>query len=391
MNNNILNIDVQRFINNNLDIDISKLIFKGSPFKEVSSQELASQVLSKSKCKKKLPTWFSTPKIYYPDKVNIEQTSSEVTAKYKSSLIKGDTLLDLSGGFGVDSYYFSKRFAEVTHCEINKELHEIVTHNFKALKAENIRTIHGDGIEYLKSASKYDWIYIDPSRRHDTKGKVFFLKDCEPNVPQHIDLLLAKASNILIKTSPLLDIKAGIKELKFVKEIHSVAVINEVKELLWVIEKDYVSEIKLKAVNIKKNNEEYFESILDDDINHKPKYNKPLTYLYEPNAAIMKIGAFKSITTIYGLNKLDLHTHLYTSEKYIENFPGRSFKILNALPYSKKELKTFKNIKANITTRNFPLTVKEIKKKLKIVDVGDTYLFFTTCEDEKIVILTEKA
>lgn len=389
MNKDILNIEVQTFINNNINIEATSLILKGSPFLNVPSKELASQIISKNKCRKKLPTWFNTPNIYYPNKLSIEQTSSEITAQYKSDLAQGNTLLDLSGGFGVDSYYFSKKNYKVTHCEIDEELHEIVKHNFKILKAD-INTINNDGITYLKSVTHFNWIYIDPSRRHDTKGKVFFLKDCEPNIPENIDLLLAKTSNILIKTSPLLDIKAGIKELKFVKEVHSIAVNNEVKELLWVIEKDYVSEIKLKAVNIKKNNEEHFESILDDDINHKPECNKPLTYLYEPNVAIMKIGVFNSIAIYYGLSKLDLHTHLYTSEKYNESFPGRSFKILNVLPYSKKELKTFKNIKANITTRNFPLSVKEIKKKLKITDGGDTYLFFTTSEGKKFIIVTEK-
>lgn len=389
MNKNVLNIEIQVFINNNLENDVTSIILKGSPFKEVSSQELASQIISKKKCRKKLPTWFKTSNIYYPNKLNIEQTSSEITAQYKSSLIKGDILLDLSGGFGVDSYYFSKQFSKVIHCEIDNELHRIVNHNLKILKA-NVDTVKEDGINYLKTTTHFDWIYIDPSRRHNTKGKVFMLKDCLPNIPANIQLLLSKTSNILIKTSPLLDIKAGIQELSFVKEIYSVAVNNEVKEILWVIEKGFVSEVKLKAVNIYKNSIQYFESVINDEINHIPKFGKPLSYLYEPNASIMKIGAFNSIATVFNLCKLDKHSHLYTSDKYIADFPGRVFKIAKVLPYHKREFKAFEKSKANVSTRNFPQSVKELKKKFKIKDGGDTYLFFTTCLGEKIIIDTEK-
>ena len=181
MNNVILNTVIQEFINNNLSSNISTLLLKGIHFKSIEPKEIIEQIEAKKKSQTKLPTWFNAKHIYYPNKLNIEQTSSEITAKYKAGLIKGNSIIDLTGGFGIDSYYFSKQFKNVVHCEINETLTTIVKHNFKQLKANNIDAIHTDGIDYLKkSTNSFDWIYVDPSRRHDTKGKVFFLKDCLP-------------------------------------------------------------------------------------------------------------------------------------------------------------------------------------------------------------------
>ena len=185
MNLNILHNNIQQFIRDNINADISKILFKGISFPDVTTQELVAQIEAKKKCQHKLPTWFNTANIYYPNKLNIEQTSSEITAKYKSGLIKGTTIIDLTGGFGVDCFYFSKKIKTVIHCEIDSKLSEIVQHNYQQLKAENIKTIVGDGIDNLQSHNnKYDWIYIDPSRRNDIKGKVFLLGDCLPNVPK---------------------------------------------------------------------------------------------------------------------------------------------------------------------------------------------------------------
>ncbi|MCB0447610.1 MAG: class I SAM-dependent methyltransferase, partial [Gelidibacter sp.] len=186
MNKQLLNINVQEFINDNLNSDITKLLLKGTTFKSIETIEIIEQIEAKNKCKTKLPTWFNSKQIYYPNKLNIEQTSSEITAKYKSNLIDGDSIIDMTGGFGVDCFYFSKRFKNVTHCEINEELSAIVSYNYKQLYIENIKCHSVDGVEFLKQTQqKFDWIYIDPSRRHDSKGKVFFLKDCLPDVPAH--------------------------------------------------------------------------------------------------------------------------------------------------------------------------------------------------------------
>ncbi|MGB0897381.1 MAG: THUMP-like domain-containing protein, partial [Flavobacteriaceae bacterium] len=352
----------------------------------VSQQELAEQIIARQKCKNKLPLWYKSNEIYYPNKLNIEQTSSEKTAKYKAELVSGKHLIDLTGGFGIDSYYFSKKIDQVTHCEINPNLSEIVAHNYSKLDCENINTITADGIDFLnQNSTTYDWIYIDPSRRNDVKGKVFLLNDCLPNVPEHINVLFNKADNILIKTSPLLDIKNGIRELKYVKNIHVVAVQNDVKELLFTLEHKYDGPIHIKTVNITKPTPQAFEFILDTPAT--VNYSNAKQYLYEPNAAILKSGGFNTIAQQFNLNKLHQHSHLYTSNELIE-FPGRRFEVVEALEYNKKTLKKrFKNSKANITTRNFPKSVDIIKKELQIKDGGDVYLFFTTAPNSEKVVL----
>ncbi len=391
MNPALLNTAIQNFISENLHTDITTLLLKGTSFDNVETKEIIEQIEAKSRCVKKLPIWFNTKNIYFPNKLNIEQTSSEVTAKYKAESLSGDSIIDLTGGFGVDCFYFSKQFKKVTHCEINEALSNIVKHNYEQLSINNIETVNTDGIEYLKTNHlKFDWIYIDPSRRHDSKGKVFFLKDCLPNVPEHIDTLFQASKNILIKTSPLLDISVGINELKYVKTIHIIAVNNEVKELLWVLEHDFKGTIKIETANIKTDLIEHFGfnfASINDDL----EYNLPQSYLYEPNSAILKSGGFEEIAHQLDVNKIHQHSHLYTNDNLID-FPGRTFKIETVLPYNKKEFKKLNVLKANITTRNFPETVQTIRKKLKIKDGGNIYLFFTTDKtNSKIIIVCHKA
>ena len=386
MNPKILHPEIQQFITDNLKTDITKLILKGSPFEGVSVQELANQIVAKQKSEHKLPTWFSAKNIYCPPKISVEQTSSEITAKYKSNLVFGDSIIDITGGFGIDCFYFSKQFKEVTHCEINSDLSTIVKHNYQQLKINNITTFSGDGIEFLKNTSqKFDCIYVDPSRRNNAKGKVFLLKDCLPNVPENIDFLFSKSNQILIKNSPILDITSAISELKFVKEIHVVALNNEVKELLFLLEKNYDKSIEIKTINIGKKEIKIFDFLHQDKV--ISEYSKPLNYLYEPNAAILKSGGFHQITDQLEVFKIEKHSHLYTSEKLID-FPGRTFKIENIIPYHKKKInKLLPDNKANITIRNFPKTVAQIRKETKIKDGGDTYLFFTTLNTNDIVVL----
>jgi len=389
LNQNILNTETQDFITKNLKSDIAKLLFKGSPFKDISIKEIVEQIESKSKSNSKLPKWFESKNIYYPNKLNIEQTSSEITANYKAKLLSGNTIIDLTGGFGVDCFAFSTIFKEVTHCEINNELSAIVKHNFKVLNTKNITTIAIDGLAYLKTQKEFDWIYIDPSRRNDIKGKVFLLNDCLPNIPENLDLLFKHSKNILIKASPLLDITSAINELKFVKEVHIIAVQNEVKELLFVLDKLYKGCITIKTVNLTKHPEEHFEAIFKDTL--KATYSEPQTYLYEPNSAILKAGLFNEVSVELSVSKLNINSHLYTSST-LQTFPGRSFKVLQQTSYNLKALKKIlPSKKANITTRNFPETVAQIRKKTKLKDGGDTYLFFTTdCDENKIVLICER-
>ena len=391
MNKSILNTSVQEFINNNLNSNLSDLILKGIPFNTIDSKLIIEQIESKKKCQLKLPTWYNTKQIYYPNKLNIEQTSSEIAAAYKAKLINGNSIIDITGGFGVVCYYFSKQFKEVIHCEIDENLSKIVEYNSAQLNVDSITCFAKDGIKFLENSIKnFDWIFADPSRRHESKGKVIYLKDCIPNIPLHIDTLFRSSNNILIKTSPLLDITVGLNELKFVKEIHIVAIENEVKELLWVLNKNYNSSIVIKTINIKKNLSECFNFNLENEAFSEVEYKEPQNYLYEPNSAILKSGAFKTISKNYNISKLHQHSHLYTSEHF-KDFPGRIFKINKIMPYNKQLLKKELMYKANITIRNFPETVQQLRKKFKIAEGGLDYLFFTTnCNNSKIVIFCTK-
>lgn len=387
----LLKPEIQDFINSKLNEDIQKLAFNKNPFPEYDWKAILNQIHAKQKAKQKLPTWFNSKNIIYPSTLSIEQTSSETLASYKSKLISGKSIIDLTGGFGIDAYYFSKQFEEVIHCEFNEELSEIVNSNSKKLETNNITTYKGDSSETLKKLNKkFDWIYIDPARRNDTKQKVFLLKDCTPNITENLDFYFEFSNQILVKTAPILDISAGINELNFVKKIYIVSLENEVKELLWILEKNYNKPIELEAVNISKNGlNKNFTTTLEDDA--YSDYSEPKKFIYEPYTSLMKTGNFNKIGNHYSLYKLHQHSHLYTNDNLIE-FPGRRFEIIQTLPYQKKEMKeVFENQKFNITIRNFPISVEEIRKKWKIKDGGSKFAFFTTNnKNEKIVLICKK-
>lgn len=387
----ILNPEIQAFINANIGKNISKLALQKNPFPDVDWIGILSQIEAKTKAKDKLPNWFLTKNIIYPTKISIEQTSSEKTASYKASIVSGDSLIDLTGGFGVDDYYFSKKIKNVAHCEINLELSAVVKHNLEQLNVSNIVCYAGDSLDTLNSLNtRWDWIYIDPSRRNDAKEKVFLLKDCLPNVPENIEFYFNNSDAILIKTAPLLDISAGLSELQHVKAIHIIAVENEVKELLWELHTSFSGNTTIKTINLTKDKSDTFDFVLNENSKF-PNFSLPQKYLYEPNSAIMKSGGFDEVGSFYNLNKLHKHSHLYTSADLI-SFPGRIFQIQNSFPYNKTEMKSFlENTQANITTRNFPDSVESIRKKWKIKDGGNLYCFFTTDENnDKIVLICTK-
>lgn len=390
MNLSILSTEIQKFINNSLQANISKLALSKNPFPEIDWKEIINQIVSKNKSKSKLTTWFTTEGIYFPPSISIEQTSSEITAKYKTNLLTGKSIIDLTGGFGVDCYYFSKKFEKVVHCEKNVELSEIVKHNYKKLKVDNIECKAQNSTEVLTdSDTNFDWIYIDPSRRSDIKGKVFLLKDCLPNVPANLDLYFSKSKNILIKTAPILDITAGINELNHIKSIHIIAIDNEVKELLWILEKDYSGKIEITSVNIQKEKTDSNSFVFGQ--NTPTTFDLPNMFLFEPNAPLLKSGCSDNLSKTLNVDKLHPHSHLFTNLKLID-FPGRRFMIESVIPFKKEELKKhIEGKKMNITTRNFPLTVEEIRKKYKITEGGNVFTFFTTnINDEKIVLICNK-
>lgn len=387
----LLQSDIQAFISNHIGFEVSDLALQKNPFPSVNYSEIINQIIAKTKAKDKLPTWFTTQDIIYPSKISIEQTSSEKAAVYKSNIIDGEKLIDLTGGFGVDDYYFSKKVDTIYHCELNETLSVIVRHNFELLEQKNIHCIAGDSYEILQNLNQsFDWIYIDPSRRNEAKGKVFMLKDCLPNVPDNLDFYFSYSNKILLKTAPILDITAGISELKNIKCIHIVAIHNEVKEILWELEKNYSKSIQVKTINFTKEINEVFEFDLSEkspDI----AYTLPKKYIYEPNVAILKSGAFGLIPKYFNLFKLHQHSHLYTSDECLE-FAGRVFIIENSFEYNKVSMKQFlQHTKANITTRNFPESVAIIRKKWHIKDGGNVYTFFTTdANNRKIVLICAK-
>jgi len=386
----ILQKDIQDFITQNLNTDSSKLALKKNPFPAINYSIIINQIVAKKKAKDKLSTWFSSENIIYPEKISIEQTSSENTAKYKASLVSGEKLIDCTGGFGIDDYYFSKQFKSVFHCEINADLSQIVKHNFEILEATNIECYQGDSTEILKQLNQtYDCIYIDPSRRNDAKGKVFMLADCLPNVVDLQDFYYQFTNTILIKTAPILDLQAGLLELKNVAQIHIVAVDNEVKELLWKIEKNFNESPEIIAVNLEK--EKQTITKIESSKSYSARYSLPKNYLYEPNASLMKSGGFEAVSELFAVNKLHQHSHLYTADEIID-FPGRKFQIDAVVPYQKKGIAQYiQNIKMNVSTRNFPIKPEEIKKKHKIQDGGTIYAFFTTnLNNEKIILLCTK-
>lgn len=389
MNDHILDKAVQNYINSNLNADVNKIALSKSPFPSINASELANQILAKKKAEKKLPTWYKTENIYYPSALSIEQTSSEVTAKYKSKLAIGENLIDLTGGFGIDTFYFSKVIEQVTHCEINTDLSEIAKYNARRLNQQNIIFNNVDGIDFItKSSSDFDTIYLDPARRAE-KGKVFMLKDCTPDVITNLDILLKKSKRIIIKTAPLLDLTAGLNELKNVSEIHIVSVKNECKEILWIIDQGFKGEVKIIAISLSTSQKEFSflksESNVDVNFIQKIEINN---FLYEPDAALLKSGAFNLIGDKYGLSKLHYQTQLYTANHINSNFPGRIFKITDV--FNTSDFKKQKSPVGNVIARNYPAKAEDLEKKYKIKNDKNQYLIFSKISpDQNLVIKAE--
>lgn len=385
LNKEVLTAEVQSFIKNYND-DVAKLAFAGSPFPSVPIQVLLEQISSRNQVKEKLPTWYATEKIYYPPKLNLEQTSSEITAMHKAGYLNGKSLADLTGGFGVDTYFFAQKMETVTYFEENESLLLMAQHNFKQLGASNISCKIGDSLALLNE--KYDTIYVDPGRRTASRSKVFLLKDCLPNIPDNLEHILNHTELLMLKTSPLLDISMGLNELKNVSAIHIIAVNNEVKELLWFIRATPPNETpRIYTFNYSKNKVETFNTDIQDAA--YADYSAPKTYLYEPNAAILKSGAFHSVANHFNVSKLAKNSHLYTNDEVID-FPGRRFEIIKVFPYNRKEMRAFSKSSANVSIRNFPESVAQIRKKWKIKDGGNDYLFFTSLENNERMVIQGK-
>ncbi|TDS17743.1 class I SAM-dependent methyltransferase [Sphingobacterium paludis] len=387
MNTKLLATDVQEYLSTMQTASAAALALKKSPFEGISSKEIAQQVDGRQRAAKKIPAWTAVQGMYYPEKLNMEQCSSAETGQFKASLLHpGTRLIDLTGGFGVDSYYFARQGAHVTHCEINPSLSAIVQHNFKQLGLTQVTCVAGDGINYLKNLHDTSVIiYIDPSRRV-AQQKVFRLADCEPNVVALQALFFEKATCVITKLAPLLDISLALQQLEQVKDVYIISVDNDCKELLFVQDKQYTGETKLHAIRLTGGKEQRFTCSIAEEQQAEAAYAAPEMYLYDPDVAITKAGAFKSVGATFGLSKLHQHTHLYTSSHYVADFPGRCFRIQHVYPVSKLK-KNAVLPKANIVAKNFPMRVEDIRKKFKIADGGSDFLYFCTLQSGEHVAI----
>lgn len=386
-----MNKETRQFIADNLEADIHQLALQATRYPLVDIPLAIRQINGKQKIKLKIPLFFNTEDILYPVQLSLEQSSSQSTAYYKSTLCEGNTLVDLTGGFGIDCYFMAENFSQVTYVERHAELCELARHNFKALGRKNIEVIHADSEKHLAEMQQVDWIFIDPARRSESGKKVAILSDCEPDVSALAPLLLEKAAKVMIKLSPMLDITAAVRELPTTAEIHIISVENECKEVLLILNQSTDNQKKITTINISKNKaNQVFELNADDEASAIVCYTSELSnYLYEPNASVLKSGAFKSLGSRFGLSKLHTNTHLYTSTNLLVDFPGRIFEVQEIWGSAKKELKELASTtpKANISTRNYPLPVDELRKKLKIKEGGDVYLFACTLNNEQKVIV----
>jgi len=385
----------KNYIFENAEKDVHQLGLQSSKYPLVNMPLAIRQITGRQKIRLKVPLFYNTAEILYPAQLSLEQSSSETTARYKSMLCNGNSLVDLTGGFGVDCAFMSTNFKQVTYVERQEELCELAKNNFNFLYKKHIEIVNAQSETYLNIINNVDWIYLDPARRSASGKKVVFLSDCEPDVSLLSGILLQKSKNVMVKLSPMMDVTAAVRELSQTSEIHIIAVENECKEVLILLNQSSENRLKITTVNFGKNEQnQYFTFNADEETNCQIQYASTLgKYLYEPNAAIMKSGAFKMVSSHFKLYKLHINTHLYTSNDRIFEFPGRIFEIAEIWENGKNEWKNEakKLKKTNLSIRNFPSSVDELRKKLKLADGGDTYLFACTlANDQKVMLLCKK-
>lgn len=377
MNQEKLN-KIRAFVAENIETDLHSLLLKKSPFPEVSMQELVQQIKGRKVAEKKFP-FLNNDDVVFPPNLNLEQASSQDTAEFKTQFFKGKKFIDLTCGFGIDAYFLSQNFEEITLIEQNAELLEVVKHNWEVLgrEANFINQKLEDFLE--KNIEKYDLLYLDPARRDNHNRKVFLLEDLSPNIVEIQEKLSEISEEILIKLSPLIDLQHLVSSLQNITKIWIIAVKNEVKEILVYLKKSD-EKIEISCVNLQSNESE-FNFRLNEEKNCQSTLSVPEKFIYIPNNAVLKSGAFNLISERFQLKKLHPNSHLYTSEKVIENFPGRIFEAEELNP---KEIK--KGEKFNIITRNYPLKPEDIKKKYKIKDGGEDYLIFSQSSHNKHIL-----
>lgn len=382
----INNPEVKQFIQDHLTSDPAELVLSEAKYPSLPIKEIAIQIASRQKAKSKLPKWYSNDNIIFPPKENLEQASSELTAKFKSRWVSGNSMADLTGGTGIDLFFMSNNFKSCVYVEPDSDLAEIAKFNF-GLFEKNINVFESSAEDYINSCTqKFDLIYLDPSRRDIKKNRVFSLIDYQPNVFKIYDHLLRLGKEMIVKTSPMIDIKSTLELLPHTFKVQVLAVDNEVKEVLFYINKSKKEEPIIEAWNISKTkNESSFRFSYEEEKAAHTQISPPLTYLYEPNSAIRKAGAFNLIGNRFRLKKLHANTHLYTSNEIVDDFPGRVFEVRELIRPNKRGIKkAFPTGKVNVISKNYPIGANEIKKKYKLTDGGDEFLIFCEEQHQKI-------
>lgn len=377
----LLSTEKQEFIHQNEGSDPIALSLKlGAKGADPSFRLAIEQIAARQKSKTKLPTWTKHRQVIFSTALSLEQSSSEATAHFKATIISGGLLVDLTGGMGVDTWAFSKSFKKVTHVEINPLLSEIAEHNFNVLGCKNITCVNSSAEDFIKNLDqKVDYFFVDPARRVENK-KVFLITDTVPDITKLRATLLQKSKGYVVKASPLMDITQTILELETVEKIVVVAHAGECKELLIICGQKPNTNPLVQAVDIQNDSTiSVFEFYYQEERITQVCFGQPQKYLYEPNAACMKSGGYNSLSKTFECDKLHPNSHLYTSERLIEGFPGRKFKIVAQTKVDKKVIKSIlPENKANVATRNFPLSAVDLKKKLGLKDGGSTFIFGTT-------------
>lgn len=387
--------ELREFIIQHKDDDTDSLLLSAKRYPDIDVPYAVDQIEARRRLKNKLPEWYAvSDDLIMGGRIPAEQCSSEVTAKYKRSLVLGESLCDLTGGMGVDLYYMSRGLKSAIYTERQHHLCEAAEHNFKVLGANNIIIREGDGRDL--PIPDVDTIYLDPARRAGDGSRVYEVADCEPNIIEWQDELLSHCKRLVTKLSPMADIHRTLERLHRVTDVHVVAVKGECKEVLMVQSSEpSTDDINIHCVNF------VTEGILEHHYRMKDEAEASATYcgddvstyLYEPDVTLMKSHAFRHICKVYGVDKLDADVHLYTSDSLVDNFPGRRFVVEEELDFSSKMLKTIKrNIpQANITSRGFVLTADELRKRAGIKDGGSVYLFACTVMGRKVIVKCKKA
>lgn len=384
----------RRFIKENLHADLTKLLLAAGKYPEIDMPFVVGQIAARRQIKDKLPSWYANDQLLFPSKLSAEQSSSEQTALYKQRLVnESDRVCDLTGGLGIDSFFFSRKVSQVIYMERFPKYCEVAKCNFGLLEADNIRIIQGDSTGQIATLPENEVtvFFIDPARRGKGNKRTYALSDCEPDLSLLLPCLFEKADKVIAKISPMVDIRQTLQLLPAITQIHILSVKNECKELVLVLEKDKEqTEPILTTWNIRTDGvEEVFTFTLEEENAYSIAYAADLhSYLFEPNSSVLKAGAFKIITRL-GVEKLHPSSHLYTSKAFITDFPGRCFRIEEVIPFKGKEIKNLSKQypQANITVRNFPLSVEELRKRTKIKEGGDIYLFATMLADDSKVLI----